>query len=212
MKNKFFISFTFALSISFFMLVCSKSSDPAPKKNLTSSSEQAISPDNPQVLVKTTLGEFRIELYNDKAPITVKNFLKYVDDKFYDGTIFHRIIPNFMIQGGGFLQGMQKKITRAPVKNEADNGLTNQRGTIAMARTKSIDSATAQFFINVVNNTALNHRDTTHRGYGYCVFGHVISGMDVVDKIRNVGTKTVPPYRDVPINAVIIEHIKRVTK
>ncbi len=165
---------------------------------------------NPQVLLETSLGKIQLELFADKAPITVKNFLQYVDTNFYANTLFHRVIPDFMIQGGGFTKGMKQKRTSAPIKNEAENGLSNDRGTIAMARTPEIDSATSQFFINVKNNLFLNQRDTTVNGYGYCVFGRVIKGMDVVDKIVAVSTGTVGPFQDVPVQDVVIISAKRV--
>ncbi|MBI5575834.1 MAG: peptidyl-prolyl cis-trans isomerase [Deltaproteobacteria bacterium] len=139
------------------------------------------------VLLETSMGNIKVELYPDKAPITVANFLSYVKEGHYDGLIFHRVIRDFMIQGGGFSQDMrERRPSRPPIKNEAGNGLKNDRGTIAMARTMVVDSATAQFFINVVNNDFLNHSNETPQGFGYAVFGKVIEGMDVVDKIRNV--------------------------
>ena len=138
------------------------------------------------VLMKTSLGDIKIQLNAEKAPITVKNFLGYVDEGQYDGTIFHRVISTFMIQGGGFTTKLEEKRGHDPIKNEAGNGLKNKRGTIAMARTGVVDSATAQFFINVVDNGFLDHRDETMSGFGYCVFGEVIEGMDVVDKIKAV--------------------------
>jgi len=138
------------------------------------------------VLMKTSQGDITIKLNPDKAPITVKNFLGYVDAGHYDGTIFHRVISNFMIQGGGFTPKFEEKPGRDPIKNEAGNGLQNKRGTIAMARTNVVDSATAQFFINVVDNGFLDHRDESAAGFGYCAFGEVSSGMDVVDKIKNL--------------------------
>jgi len=158
---------------------------------------------NPKVEMETSKGKFVIELYPEKAPDTVKNFLNYIDTKFYDGTIFHRVIPNFMIQGGGFTTDMKRKPAGEPIKNEADNGLKNERGTIAMARTNDPHSATAQFFINTVNNDFLNHKSKTNQGWGYVVFGKVIAGMDVVDAISSVKTVTRGMYRDVP--AEIIE-------
>jgi len=166
---------------------------------------------NPVVEMKTSMGNITIELFPEQAPVTVANFLKYVDEKFYDGTIFHRVIGNFMIQGGGFEPGMNQKKTHDPIKNEAGNGLKNDRGTIAMARTSVVDSATAQFFINVVDNAMLNHRDETAEGFGYCVFGKVIAGMDVVDKIKAVPTKALNRMvRDVPVKDVVIESVRRV--
>ncbi len=165
---------------------------------------------NTVVLMKTSLGDVKIELWADKAPETVKNFLAYVDDKFYDGTIFHRVIPNFMIQGGGFTADMKQKATKAPVKNEAKTEVSNVRGTLAMARTNNPDSATAQFFVNVVDNGFLDHKDDSVRGMGYCVFGKVIEGMDVVDKIKAVRTKTAGQFENVPVEPVVITSIARV--
>lgn len=162
----------------------------------------------PHVVMKTSLGEMTIELYPDKAPISVKNFLDYVDAKFYDGTIFHRVIPTFMIQGGGFGGDMQQKPTRAPIKNEAGNGLKNTVGTLAMARTNVVDSATAQFFINTVDNGFLDHRDETQAGFGYAVFGKVVNGLDVVKKIAAVPTTTKAPYQNVPVTPVVIESVR----
>jgi peptidyl-prolyl cis-trans isomerase B (cyclophilin B) len=158
---------------------------------------------NPKVEMETTKGKFVIELFPEKAPDTVKNFLNYVDTKFYDGTIFHRVIPKFMIQGGGFTADMKRKPAGAPIKNEADNGLKNDRGTIAMARTNDPHSATAQFFINTVNNDFLNHKSKTQQGWGYVVFGKIVAGMDVVDAISSTKTVMRGMYRDVP--AEIIE-------
>ncbi len=164
---------------------------------------------NPVVLMETSAGKIRIELDQKNAPASVNNFLSYVDDKFYDGTIFHRVINNFMIQGGGFTPDMQQKKTNAQIKNEAGNGLKNKRGTIAMARTMVVDSATSQFFINVADNDFLDHRDTSPQGYGYAVFGKVIEGMDVVDKIKNVKTGTKMGFGDVPMETVVIKSVKR---
>lgn len=157
------------------------------------------------VTLETTHGDIVIELYEDKAPETVKNFLNYVNDGFYDGTIFHRVISNFMIQGGGFLPGMIQKHTEDPVKNEADNGLANDRGTIAMARTPDPHSATAQFFINHKDNNFLNYSAPTAQGWGYCVFGKVTDGMDTVDKIAGVSTGNKSGHADVPAEDVIIK-------
>lgn len=150
------------------------------------------------------------ELYEDKAPVTVENFLKYVDGKHYDGTIFHRVIKNFMIQGGGFTPDMNQKSTLAPIRNEAKNGLRNDRGTLAMARTQVVDSATCQFFINHRDNDFLNYTSSTVQGYGYCVFGKVTDGLDVLDAIAEVRTGNVGYYGDVPIEPVVIISIKRV--
>lgn len=165
--------------------------------------------ENPKVLMKTTKGDITIELYPDKAPKTVENFLSYVDDRFYDGTIFHRVIKGFMIQGGGFTADFTKKSTKPPIENEADNGLQNKKGTIAMARTMEINSATSQFFINLVDNPSLNYRDETARGYGYCVFGKVTDGMDVVEAIGDVETTTKHGRKNVPKETVKIISVRR---
>jgi peptidyl-prolyl cis-trans isomerase B (cyclophilin B) len=159
------------------------------------------------VEMTTTFGSITLELDSDKAPKTVENFLSYVNDGFYNGTIFHRVIDNFMIQGGGFDANMQQKPTADPIENEADNGLTNDRGTIAMARTMDPHSATAQFFINVKNNDFLNHSGKNMQGWGYTVFGRVVSGDDVLDKIRAVSTGTIAGHQDVPTESVIIESV-----
>lgn len=159
---------------------------------------------NPMVMMETNLGKIKIELFEDKAPISTKNFLSYVDKKFYDGLIFHRVIGNFMIQGGGFDKKMQRRITQPSIKNEATNNISNKRGTLAMARTSAVDSATSQFFINVVDNGFLDHRSTDPAGYGYAVFGRVVEGMDVVDKIRSVPTGEKNGMKDVPKETVEI--------
>ncbi len=161
---------------------------------------------NPQLEVKTSLGTISIELYEDKAPKSVENFLQYAKDDFYNGTVFHRVIPGFMIQGGGFTPEMKQKETRAPIQNEARNGLKNQTGTLAMARTSDPNSATAQFFINVVDNSFLDYPRPD--GAGYAVFGKVVQGMDVVKKIEMSPTGTVGPFQDVPNTPVIIESVK----
>ena len=159
------------------------------------------------VKLQTNLGDIVLELNDEKAPKTVANFLGYVNDGFYNGTIFHRVIDNFMIQGGGFTESLQKKGTKAPIENEASNGLKNVKGSIAMARTNAPHSATAQFFINVVNNDFLDYRNPTPRGWGYAVFGKVVQGMDVVDKIRKIPTGPGGQFpKDVPQAAVIIEN------
>ena len=163
---------------------------------------------NPKVEMETSKGKIVIELSAEKAPETVKNFLNYVDAKYYDGTVFHRVIPKFMIQGGGFTSDMKKKSAGAPIKNEADNGLKNERGTIAMARTGDPHSATAQFFINSVNNDFLNHTSKTQQGWGYVVFGKVISGMDVIDAISAVKTTTRGRFPDVPAETVEIRSVR----
>ncbi|NOZ79710.1 MAG: peptidyl-prolyl cis-trans isomerase [Acidobacteria bacterium] len=164
---------------------------------------------HPRVVLETSMGKIVIELDPVKAPKTVANFLQYVRAGFYDGTIFHRVIPGFMIQGGGFTPDMKQKKTRGPIANEAANGLKNLRGTIAMARTSRVDSATSQFFINLVDNGFLDHRDNSASGFGYCVFGHVVKGMDVVDAIGKAPTGTVRagavPFSDVPKTPIIIK-------
>jgi peptidyl-prolyl cis-trans isomerase B (cyclophilin B) len=165
---------------------------------------------NPVVLMTTSEGPVKIELWPDKAPITVKNFLRYAEEGFYDGTIFHRVIDDFMIQGGGFTPDMKQKKPHEPIKNEASADLKNERGTIAMARTNVVDSASSQFFINVKDNTSLNHRDDSQAGYGYAVFGKVVEGMDVVDRIKKVKTTTVGPFQNVPAKPVMIESVKLV--
>jgi peptidyl-prolyl cis-trans isomerase A (cyclophilin A) len=157
----------------------------------------------------TTLGDFDVELFQDKAPISAENFLAYVDDGFFDGTIFHRVIPGFMAQGGGFDTEMNQKSGKAQIKNEADNGLKNERGTLAMARTSDINSATSQFFINLSDNSFLDHGG---RDFGYAVFGKVSKGMDVVDKIGTTKTHTFKRFNDVPAEPVVIKSVKRVAK
>jgi peptidyl-prolyl cis-trans isomerase B (cyclophilin B) len=171
---------------------------------MTLGSEANAAGKNPQVKLATTMGDIVLELYPDKAPATVANFLQYVKDGFYNGTVFHRVINGFMIQGGGMDANLKQKATRAPIKNEADNGLKNEPYTIAMARTSDPNSATSQFFINVANNQALNHRDKTPAGWGYAVFGRVIQGKDVVDKIKAVPTSTQGRYENVPTTPVTI--------
>ena len=166
---------------------------------------------SPQIVLETSKGEIVLALYPDKAPLTVKNFLSYVDAGFYNGTIFHRVIPGFMLQGGGFSQDMQKKPTLKPVKNEADNGLKNDRGTIAMARTQDPHSASSQFFINTVDNAFLNYKGQTTAGWGYAVFGKVINGMEVVDAISKVETGTQGRFRDVPKTPVVIIKVHQTT-
>ncbi|HYD48745.1 MAG TPA: peptidylprolyl isomerase [Terriglobales bacterium] len=160
------------------------------------------------VLMETSLGNIKIELDGDKAPVSTANFLAYVNDGHYNGTIFHRVIPNFMIQGGGFTPDMQQKPTKAPIKNEAANGLKNTVGTIAMARTNVVDSATAQFFINTKDNVALDHRDTSNQGFGYAVFGKVVEGLDVVKKIEAVATGNKGGHQNVPTEPVLIKSVK----
>jgi peptidyl-prolyl cis-trans isomerase A (cyclophilin A) len=164
-------------------------------------SATVLAADKPHILLKTTAGNIELELDNEKAPISTANFLKYVNSGFYKGTTFHRVIPNFMIQGGGFDKDMNEKPNNAPIKNEANNGLKNLRGTIAMARTQVVDSATSQFFINHVDNAMLDHGS---RDFGYAVFGKVVKGLDVVDKIAAVPTTNKGMYQNVPKQDVVI--------
>jgi cyclophilin family peptidyl-prolyl cis-trans isomerase len=163
----------------------------------------------PVVVIETSMGAITAELWDDSAPQTVKNFLRYVDDKHFDGLIFHRVIQGFMIQGGGLDQMMSEKTTRSPVKNEASVDKDNDRGTLAMARTTVVDSATSQFFINLVDNGGLNHRDSSSRGFGYCAFGKVTDGMDVVDKIGAVAVANAGGHGNVPTKPIIIKSIRR---
>jgi cyclophilin family peptidyl-prolyl cis-trans isomerase len=156
---------------------------------------------------ETTLGDFTIELFDKEAPQSVANFLRYIDDGFFDGTIFHRIVPGFVIQGGGFTEDMAQKRTQPPVKNEADNGLKNKRGTLSMARTNDINSATSQFFVNLKDNDFLDH---SRANFGYAVFARVTEGMDVVDKIAAVKTGKHRGFDDVPVEAVIMKSVKRI--
>lgn len=158
------------------------------------------------VKFETSHGDITLELYPDEAPITVASFLQYVDDGYFDGTVFHRVIPNFVIQGGGFTMEMEQKETREKIKNEADNGLNNERGTLSMARTSAVDSATSQFFINLRANTSLDHSESS---FGYAVFAKVAEGMDVVDEIAKTETTTVGHYQDVPIEPIVINKATR---
>ena len=167
--------------------------------------EKDVKAAKPVVLMKTSMGDVRIELFEKEAPITVKNFLAYVEGGFFDGTIFHRVIPGFVIQGGGFTPDMNRKTTKNPIKNEADNGLKNLRGTLSMARTNVIDSATSQFFVSLVDNSSLDHVKGDANRFGYAVFGRVSEGMDVVDRIAKVKTTSKGPNRDVPADPIVIK-------
>jgi cyclophilin family peptidyl-prolyl cis-trans isomerase len=178
-----------------------KSAHPATPAKSASTAPAA----NPRVALQTTKGRIVIELYADKSPKTTKNFLDYVKSGFYNGTIFHRVIPGFMVQGGGFTPDMTEKPTKPPIKNEADNQVQNQRGTLAMARTADPDSASAQFFINLVNNGSLNHTGKTPQGWGYAVFGNVVEGMDVVDAIAQVKTASKGQNGDVPVDPIVLQ-------
>ena len=168
-----------------------------------------VAQDNPVVVMETNKGTIRIELWADKAPVSAENFLRYTDNEYYDGLIFHRVINGFMIQGGGFSPDMVQKSTYDPIANEASADKPNNRGTLAMARTQVVDSATSQFFINLVDNDFLNHTNETPSGFGYAVFGEVIEGMDVVDAIAAVETGRVRSFGDVPTESVIIESVRR---
>jgi cyclophilin family peptidyl-prolyl cis-trans isomerase len=167
-----------------------------------------MSEQNPQVLLETSMGSITIELFKEKAPITVKNFLGYVKDGFYDGLVFHRVIKDFMVQGGGMSEALEQKKPKYAIKNEATNKLSNKRGTLAMARTAIVDSATSQFFINTVDNAFLDHQGKQADRFGYCVFGQVLEGMDVVDQIRAVKTGNKGGHSDVPVEPVFIKSAK----
>lgn len=207
MKTVLAPSFVFALAAGATLAAGAAGEDAAAQPRAAGSAAAAAT--NPVVLIATSLGDITVELDAAKAPLTVANFLAYVDDGFYDGTIFHRVIKGFMIQGGGLTADMSQKPTRAPVRNEAGNGLRNRRGTIAMARTTAVDSATAQFFINHADNDSLDHRDNSPRGFGYAVFGRVTAGMDVVDRIAQVPTGRVGGHDDVPLTPVVIRKVSR---
>lgn len=170
--------------------------------------QQAAVNNNPKVVIHTSMGDIGLELFSDKAPVSVENFIRYANSGFYDGTVFHRVISHFMIQGGGLTPDLKDKPTSEPIVNEAINGLSNKRGTVAMARTGDPHSATSQFFINVQDNGNLDYTDqNSSSGWGYAVFGKVTSGMEVVDNIRFVETRTVPPYSDVPVEPVLINSV-----
>ncbi len=162
-------------------------------------------PGNPVAVISTSMGDITVELYKDRAPVSVENFLRYAAEGFYPGTIFHRVVKNFVVQGGGYLEGMVEKPTHEPIQNEATNGLKNLRGTLAMARTQTLRSATSQFYINVANNSALDHRGYTPSDFGYAVFGRVLSGMEVADRIADVPTKAENPLEPVTIRGVTVK-------
>ena len=164
-------------------------------------------PGNPVVVISTSMGDVTFELFRDKAPVSVENFLRYAADGHYEGTIFHRVKADFMIQGGGYTAKMMEKPTRAPILNEATNGLRNTRGTLAMARMRALRSATSQFYVNVADNAALDHRGYSPDDFGYAVFGRVLSGMDVVDKIASTPTATAGEHEDVPVTPVVIKKV-----
>jgi peptidyl-prolyl cis-trans isomerase B (cyclophilin B) len=162
-------------------------------------------PGNPVAVISTSMGDITVELFKDRAPVSVENFLRYATEGFYPGTIFHRVVKNFVVQGGGYLEGMVEKPTHEPIQNEATNGLKNLRGTLAMARTQTLRSATSQFYINVANNSALDHRGYTPSDFGYAVFGRVLSGMEVADAIAGVATKAENPVAPVTIKSVTVK-------
>jgi len=197
--KQFLIKLSVTASILFFFSACS-----ADEKQSTAKTTTVNDSENTVILL-TNKGNIKLKLYPEKAPITVKNFLSYIDSGFYNNTIFHRIIPGFVIQGGGFSKEMDRKKTLPPIKNEADNGLKNLRGTLSMARTNIVNSATSQFFINLTDNDSLDHGS---RDFGYAVFAEVIEGMDIVDKIASVQT-TNRPMPNIPVEQVVIESVKR---
>jgi len=208
-----YISLAITITIvSFALLACQKTLTPeikaTPEAKVAKPTTQGKR--TMKVSMKTNHGTITLELYPDKAPITVENFVGYVKDGFYNGTVFHRVIPSFMIQGGGMVPGMEQKETKATIKNEADNGLGNDVGTIAMARTPDPDSASSQFFINAKDNDFLNFSAPTPQGWGYCVFGKVVDGMDVVEAIEKVATGSAAGHQDVPLEDVIIEEASMV--
>jgi len=201
----------FALIVAFgALLLCGMSASPGEAQTVnTTAPNTTAATSSPAVVISTSMGDLEVELNAEKAPISVKNFLAYVDDKFYDGLIFHRVIPNFMVQGGGMKPDMSQKTTKEQIKNEAANGLKNSRGTLAMARTNVPDSATAQFFINHADNAFLDYRGPGPSEIGYAVFGKVTKGLDVVDKIAAVKTKTSGYNENVPVEPVTIVSIRR---
>ena len=203
---------TVLITVMLFMLANSNAQSVA-EASASSSDLPAVTATKPQVIVHTSMGDIHLQLYADRAPLTVRNFLQYANDGFYQDTIFHRVISGFMVQGGGFTADLQRKPPNEPITNEADNGLKNERGTVAMARTNNPHSATSQFFINHVDNRALDHRGKNSAAdWGYTVFGEVIAGMDVVDAIAMVETAPQPPLpRDVPIAPVMIESMEVVS-
>lgn len=172
-------------------------------------SATASAQDNPVVVMETNKGTIKIEVWQDKAPLSAANFLRYIDENYYDGLIFHRVIPSFMAQGGGFSEDMVQKATFETIKNEASAELPNNRGTLAMARTNVIDSATSQFFINLVDNDFLNHTDNTPRGFGYAVFAEVIEGMDIVDAMATVATANKRGHQNVPVDPIVMTRVTR---
>jgi cyclophilin family peptidyl-prolyl cis-trans isomerase len=191
------------------MLLAGAAAQTAPAAQPVPAAQPALAPTpapgNPVVLISTSMGDIIVELFKDKAPVSVENFLQYASEGFYSGTIFHRVVKGFVVQGGGYLPGMQHKPTRPPIQNEATNGLKNTRGTVAMARTRVLRSATSEFYINVSNNTALDHKGYAPDDFGYAVFGRVLSGMEVADQIANVTTREENPIEPVMIKAVTVK-------
>jgi cyclophilin family peptidyl-prolyl cis-trans isomerase len=204
--NRFSL-FSTPLFVAALMLAVSGCGASEPGTQNVSTTPAAGLPANPRVLIETSKGNITLELFPAKAPQSVGNFLNYVKTGFYDGLVFHRVIPNFMIQGGGMTADMEEKPKNAPIQNEADNGLKNLRGTLAMARTGEPHSASSQFFINVADNAFLNHRGKSFEGWGYAVFGQVVDGMDVVDAIAAVPRGNRGPFGDVPIEPVVMLHV-----
>ena len=179
--------------------------NPAPVPQAPAPAVLEPAPGNPVAVISTSMGDITVELFKDRAPVSVENFIRYASEGFYPGTIFHRVVKNFVIQGGGFSAGMVEKPTHEPIQNEATNGLRNVRGSLAMARTQTLRSATSQFYINVANNTALDHRGYAPSDFGYAVFGRVLSGMDVADRIADVATKSENPVEPVTIKSVTLK-------
>lgn len=196
---------TLSLSVAF----CIAADETKSAAGNTDTAEEKKNAVKPVIIIETSMGTIKAELWPGKAGETVRNVLRYTDEKFYDGLIFHRVIKGFMVQGGGFTPDMRQKSTHKPVKNEARTDTPNDRGTLAMARTSAIDSATSQFFINLVDNGFLNHKNDSARGFGYCVFGKVIEGMDIVDKIANTRTTRAGGMTDVPATPVTIKSIRQ---
>ena len=200
----------FSVCLAFATAVFSQSGTP-PRAAVQAPPYQAPAPEpapgNPVVTVSTSMGDITLELFKGQAPVSVENFLRYVNEGFYEGTIFHRVKAGFMIQGGGYTDTMVEKTPHAPIQNEATNGLRNTRGTLAMARTRALRSATAQFYINLANNSMLDHKSYSPDEFGYAVFGRVLSGMDIVDKIAAVPTATAGEHEDVPTTPVVIKKV-----
>jgi peptidyl-prolyl cis-trans isomerase A (cyclophilin A) len=202
----------FSLCFAFATALVSQAGTPPPRTVVQAPPLQAPAPapapGNPVVVIATTMGDITLELYKDRAPVSVENFLQYARDGFYEGTLFHRVKPGFMIQGGGYTESLVEKSTRPPILNEAPNGLRNARGTLAMARTRQLRSATSQFYINLANNSMLDHKSYSPEEYGYAVFGRVLSGMEVVDKIAATPTAPKGEHDDLPVTPVVIKSVK----